>query len=268
MTESVVAITGASSGIGKALALQYAKPGAVLALVARNTAKLETIAEACRKKGATVETVAVDVRDYGAVEQWLRAVNDRTPLDIVFANAGVTNGVAEGEATEKIEDIQTLLDINLTGAIHTVSAASDIFRKNGGGRIAVISSLASYVGFKGSPAYCASKAGLRIYCQSMQRALRPFGIDLTIVYPGYVKTPMSDRIVTAKPFTKTAEQAAALIVRAVEQRRTQIGFPWLLWTGVRILAMLPLWGQNIFVPAFDYQVAEDADKNAATPLPD
>lgn len=255
MANDVVAITGAGSGIGYALALFHAKAGDVLHLAGRNLLKLEAVKAACQAEGATVYLYELDVQSKEQVQGWLQAITDKGPIDIVYANAGITNGVANDEKIERLDDIEVLLQTNLLGAVYTLSRATEIMLAQGHGHLVALSSLAAYVGFSGSPAYCASKAGLKVYCESLQRSLKSSNVGLTIIYPGYVTSPMSDRVTTAKPMRLSADKAAELIVRAVAQKQGQYGFPWLLWAGVRILSVLPISIQNIFVPLFDYKVA-------------
>ncbi len=255
MASDVVAITGAGSGIGYALALFHAKAGDVLHLAGRNLLKLDDIKAACQAEGATVYLYELDVQSKDQVQDWLQAITDRGPIDIVYANAGITNGVAHDEKIERLDDIETLFQTNLLGAVYTLSRAAEIMIAQGHGHLVAVSSLAAYIGFSGSPAYCASKAGLKVYCESLQRLLKSENIGLTVVYPGYVRSPMSERVITAKPLTISAEKAAQLIAGAVAQKKKQYGFPWLLWTGVRLLSVLPIAIQNIFVPLVDYKVA-------------
>ena len=250
-----VAITGAGSGIGYALALFHAKAGDVLHLAGRNLDKLEKIKAVCKAEGINVFLSELDVRSKDQVQSWLQGVAATGAIDIVYANAGVTNGVASNEKNERLDDMETLLQTNLAGAIYTLSAAAEIMISQGHGHLVAVSSLAAYVGFSGSPAYCASKAGLKVYCESLQRLLKSENVGLTVVYPGYVTSPMSARVTSAKPMTVSAEKAAQLIAGAAAQKKKQYGFPWLLWTGVRILSVLPFSIQNIFVPMFDYRVA-------------
>lgn len=255
MADKRVAITGAGSGIGYALALFHAKAGDVLFLAGRNPEKLELIKSACQAEGVDVFLCELDVRSKDQVKSWLEEIAATGSIDIVYANAGITNGVENGEKLERLDDLEVLLQTNLAGAIYTLSAAAEIMIAQGHGHLVAVSSLAAYAGFSGSPAYCASKAGLKIYCESLQRLLKSENVDLTVVYPGYVTSPMSERVTTAKPMTISAGKAAELIAGAAAQKKTQYGFPWLLWTGVRILSVLPLSVQNVFVPMFDYRVA-------------
>lgn len=249
-----IAITGGSSGIGAALAEYYAESGHRLALCGRNSKRLEATALKCESLGATVTTTEVDVSLLSDVKKWISNVSEDQPIDIMFVNAGVTGGVRVDKALEASEEVEKILTTNLIGATNTINEAVEMMLVSGGGQIVITNSLASYVGFPGSSAYCASKAGLKIYCESLQRLLKSKNIQITLIYPGYVDSPMSRKVVGSKPLTKSAESAARLIALAVERKKQQMGFPYSMWLGVRLLSILPIYIQNIFVPLFDWQM--------------
>ncbi len=250
----IVAITGASSGIGKALALEYAAKGYTLFLCARTLPKLEALQIECGKFASQVHIKQVDVRSSSQVREWLETIGAQYNIDIVIANAGTTNGPSVNKAIEEVIDVQEVLESNLLGAIYTISIAADLLLKQQSGRIVIISSLASYVGFPGAAAYCASKNGLRIFCESLQRRLKKTGVGISIVFPGYVDTPMSDKVISSKPFVRSAESAAATIIQGIQNKKSRIGFPVSLWFGVRLLSIMPCFVQNIFIPFFDFKV--------------
>jgi len=249
-----VAITGAGSGIGKALAIKYAAEGADLHLAGRNTKKLQAVKDDCEKYGAKVAIFQLDVRDRTRISDWLNRIHSEGPIDVVYANAGITNGTKHPRCLEELGAMEDLIATNLTGAIQTLTAASEIMIRQGSGHLVCINSLAGYIGFEGAPSYCASKAGLRVYCESLRRILRKHNVGMTVVFPGYVRTAMSDRVLYSKPLVKSAEKAAELIFDAEQKRKSQYGFPWILWAGVRLLAILPVPVQNIFVPYFEFEV--------------
>ncbi len=259
-----IAITGASSGIGAALAEYYAGFGYRLALCARNMQRLEQIASECKALGATVSITEVEISNLSDVKLWISSLNEVQPIDIMFVNAGVTGGVGAGKPLETSEDVGQILSTNLIGATNTINEAVEMMLVSGGGQIVITNSLASYVGFQGSPAYCASKAGLKIYCESLQRLLKPKNILFTLIYPGYVDSPMSRKVVGSKPLTKSAENAARLIALATEKKKPQMGFPYSMWMGVRLLSILPFSIQNIFVPLFDWQMDIEPEKNVVS----
>lgn len=254
-----IAITGASSGIGAALAKHYAQEKHSLALSGRNIERLEAVAAKCREYGAQTTTSVVDVTNLLDVSRWVSGCNATQTLDIVHVNAGITSGAGADLELECGEDAAKVMGINLIGATNTINAAMAVMLAEGKGQIVITNSLASYVGFPGTPAYCASKAGLRVYAESLQRALRPKNITVTLIYPGYVESPMSRKVISAKPMTKSAEEAARLIAGAVSRKKRQFGFPYPLWLGVRLLSVLPYFAQDFFVPMFDLKMDMQRD---------
>ena len=131
-----ILITGASSGIGRAVAVEYAAPGVRLVLVGRDTARLEQAAERCRDKGAEVETALVDVRDRQAMHDFIRAADAKAPLDLVLANAGINTGLPAGALAEDPEAVRGILSINLIGALNTVEPIIEPMCARGRGVIA------------------------------------------------------------------------------------------------------------------------------------
>lgn len=233
------AITGASAGLGRALALAYARPGITLGLVGRNASRLEDCAEACRAKGATVITKALDVRDAAAFENWLTYFDANHPIDLLIANAGVASTLAHANDWEGRERTANIVDTNFTGALNAALPVIDRMRTRGHGHIALISSIAALRGMAISPAYCASKAALKAWGDSVRPVLARDNIRVSIVLPGFVKTAMSDVFPGDKPFMWSAEKAAAHIQSKLQKGRAEIAFPSMLAFGMRLLTLLP-----------------------------
>lgn len=234
-----IAITGASGGLGRALALAYGRPGAVLGLSGRDEARLEATAADCRSLGATVVTATVDVRDAAAMEHWLDEFDAAHPIDLLIANAGAASTLAHADDWESRERTASIVDTNFYGAMHAVLPVIDRMRTRGHGQIALISSIAALRGMAISPAYCASKAALKAWGDSVRPVLARDGIRLSVVLPGFVKTAMSDVFPGEKPFLWSAEKAARHIQRGLAARRAEIAFPGLLAFGMRLLPLLP-----------------------------
>ncbi|WP_169568001.1 SDR family NAD(P)-dependent oxidoreductase [Sneathiella limimaris] len=249
-----VAITGGGEGIGAALTKLYASQGYHVAIAGRNVDKLKIVQSACTKLGGLVSYTDLDVQDAKRVSEWLHGLDNDSDLQIVIANAGITGGIKPEDQLEAIENTQSILCINLLGSINTLQPAAEIFLKKGTGKIAAISSLASYVGFSGSPGYCSSKAGLRIYCESLSRLLQNSEISVTTIFPGYVKTSMADRVNASKPLQISATEAAQKIAKAIEKGKPEFGFPCSLWVGVRFLSILPAFLKHKLANFFDYSV--------------
>lgn len=233
-----IVITGASSGIGAALAIRYAGPGRVLALHGRDAARLEATARACREKGAEVEIFIGDTTDRAGMQAWLADFDSRHAVDLVFANAGISAG--PGPLTlEDPAQARRVFDVNLMGVLNTIEPLIGVMAARGRGHIGIMSSLAGFRGFPGAPAYCASKAAVRLYGEALVGPLRATGVGVHVICPGFIKSPMTDRNPFPMPFLMSAERAAALIARGIERGRSRIAFPWPVWAGVRVLACLP-----------------------------
>ena len=234
-----ILITGASSGIGAALASEYAGPGVHLALAGRNRQRLDAVANTCGIKGAHVTTASIEITDPEAMAAWIVAYDDKHPIDLVIANAAITSGVGPGRWRESMAAIKRVLAVNFEGVIHTIEPVLDRMRERGRGQIAIVSSLAGLRGVPYSPAYSATKAGLIAYGESMRGLMRSEGIEINIVLPGFVDTPLDDSVDSPKPMRQTPERAARIIRRGLARNRARIAFPTLLYWSVLLLRSLP-----------------------------
>jgi short-subunit dehydrogenase len=234
-----IVITGASSGLGRALARAYAAPGVILGLIGRDAERLDASAEACRAKGATVETGQIDVRDAQAMQAWLHQFDDAHPIDLLIANAGAASTLASATDWEDLARTATIVDTNFYGAMHAALPVISRMRARKDGHVALISSLAALRGMAISPAYCASKSAIKAYGDSVRPILVRDGIRMSIVLPGFVKTAMSDVFPGDKPFLWSADKAATHIQRKLIAGRAEIAFPSLLAFGMRLLPLLP-----------------------------
>ncbi len=237
-TGKTVLITGASSGIGEALAVEWGRRGASLGLLARREEVLREVASKVEAVGGQALPVAVDVGDAEAVRAAVAQVSERFGrIDVLVANAG------KGELTLArafdIEVVTQVLSVNLLGAMNTVAAVLPSMLERGAGQIVAVSSLAAYRGFPGSSAYCASKAALSTFFESLRVELRPSNIYVTTIHPGFIDTPMTRGRKQKMPFLQDAAQAARLMIRAVEARRRTYAFPWQLATIARFGRWLP-----------------------------
>jgi NAD(P)-dependent dehydrogenase (short-subunit alcohol dehydrogenase family) len=233
-----VLITGASSGIGEALALEFGRRGASVGLLARRAEVLREVAEKVEAAGGRALAVAVDVRDAGEVKRAVAKVSERFGgVDVLVANAG------KGELTLArafdIEVVTQVFAVNLLGALNCVAAVLPEMIERGSGQIVAVSSLAAYRGFPGSGAYCASKAALSTFFESLRVELRPQNIYVTTIHPGFIDTPMTRGRKQKMPFLQDAERAARLMLRAVEARRRTYAFPWQLAAIARAGRWLP-----------------------------
>lgn len=232
-----ILISGASSGIGAALARLYAAPGIQLALGGRDVQRLDTVAEACRRVGASVETTPVDVTDAAATMRWVEAADDAAPLDLVIANAGISGGTFGGG--ESHEQASAIFAVNVDGVVNTVLPAAQRMRDRGRGQLALMSSLAGFRGLPGAPSYSASKAAVRAYGDALRGRLHREGIIVSVICPGFIRTPMTDVNGFPMPFLMEVEDAARRIRHGLARSRPRIAFPWPLYTVVRLAALLP-----------------------------
>jgi short-subunit dehydrogenase len=241
MTEPrCVVITGASAGIGQALALAYAAQGVVLGLIGRDAERLDASAEACRARGAEVLTGCVDVCDAEALKTWLDAFDTAHPIDLLIANAGVSSMLTSTSDWEDLARTAKVVDTNLYGALHTALPVIERMRARKRGQIALVSSLSALRGMAISPAYCTSKAALKVWADSVRPLLKRDGITLTAILPGFVKTAMSDNYQGDKSLMWSADRAAAYIRRKLAARRIEIAFPLPAQLLVRLVSMLPI----------------------------
>lgn len=234
-------LTGASSGIGEALAVALAKKGAVVGLAARRRDLLERIAKDCEKAGGTARVFAVDVTDEDAVG---RAVDEFTHefahIDILIANAGIGGNNAETRDLKPLA-VKKVIDINLLGAVNAVHAVLPSMKRRNSGHIVAISSLAGFRGLPKSAAYSASKAGMTAFFESVRLDVKHLGIDVTIIQPGFIRTPLTAGRTNKMPFLMELDDAVPLFIRAIERRKKFAAFPWQLATIVRAGKIMPAW---------------------------
>lgn len=240
MTPRHVVITGASSGIGAALARGYARRGMRLSLTARHAARLEGVAGLCRAAGANVDLQMLDIGDGAALSGWLGQCDGREPIDLVIANAGVGGErVIASDAGEPLSVAQDIITTNILGVANTLIPLVPRFVARKKGHIAIMSSLAAFVGLPQAPLYSASKAAVRTYGQGLRRLLAPNGIAVTVICPGFVETPMSASVPGGRPFLWDADRAARRIVAGLARKEREIVFPWPLATLARLANVLP-----------------------------
>jgi short-subunit dehydrogenase len=232
-----ILITGASSGLGEALARTYARPGVSLALLGRDPGRLVQVAEACRTAGAQATTMTLDVTDAAALAAAIVEFDHHQPVDLAIANAGVSGGTLGG--SESAEQTRRIAAINIDGVVNTVAPLIAPMSQRRRGQIALMSSLASFRGFPGAPAYCASKAWVRVWGEALRVDLATSGVEVSVICPGYVDTRMTRANGFHMPLLMTAERAARIIIRGLERNRARIAFPWRMYAAVRLLAALP-----------------------------
>ena len=235
---SSIVITGASSGIGEALALDYARPGVSLALTGRDTGRLEAVATACRTKGATVVADTVDVIDRETFAAWLTAFDDSHPVDLVVANAGISID-KDNSSLDDFSIVRKTLDVNVGGVLNTVEPVLQRLTARRNGQIAVVSSLAGFIGLPYSASYNASKAAVRVWGESIRFVLKKDGVGVSVICPGFVVSRMTAKAPFRMPFLMSAERASAIIRRGLARNKARIAFPLGTKAAVWLGGLLP-----------------------------
>jgi NADP-dependent 3-hydroxy acid dehydrogenase YdfG len=239
--DKIVFLTGASSGIGEALALEIAKCGATLGLLARREVLLKELADKCERNGGKARYFAVDVTDANAVAEAAESLrNEFGRVDILIANAGIGGNNSETRNFNP-QAVAQVININLLGAVNAVSAVLPAMLENKSGQLVAISSLAGFRGLPKSAAYSASKAGMTVFFESVRLDVQTKGIAVTIIQPGFIKTPLTAGRNNKMPFLMELKDAIPLFLRAVEKRKKFAAFPWQLATLVRLGKIFPAW---------------------------
>lgn len=234
-----ILVTGASSGLGAALALGYAAPGARLLLVGRDEARLAASAEACRAAGAEVVTGRFDVAEAEPFGAWLAERDAAHPIDLAIAAAGVSAGTSADGMPEGVALATMQVRANLLGAMHTAEPLLPRMIARAAGQLVLISSSAALRGLAYSPAYSASKAGVRAYGEGLRALLAPRGVAVTVVVPGFFDTPMTDRWKGPTPFMVSLDRMVATIRRGIDRRAPRVVFPRLLALGQQAADLMP-----------------------------
>ena len=233
-----VFITGASSGIGAALAREYAKRGAVIGLTARREEFLRDLAG---ELDAQTAIYSLDVRDINAIENAFADFTQKFGLpDIVIANAGVSRGTLTQEK-EDLEAFQEILDINVMGMVKTFQPFVEPMLARKSGILVGIASVAGARGIPGSGAYSASKAAAIKYLEALRVELRNSGVSVVTICPGYIKTPMTAKNPYSMPFILESSEAAQRFLKAIDQKKSIVTIPWQMGIVRFILRRLPNW---------------------------
>ncbi|MCC8432232.1 SDR family NAD(P)-dependent oxidoreductase [Reyranella aquatilis] len=221
---SSIVITGASSGIGEAMALDYAAPGVALALTGRDADRLETVTAACRAKGATIVAATIDVTDRERFLPWLEAFDDAHPVDLVIANAGISID-KDNSSLDDFSIIRKTLDVNINGVLNTVEPLLPRMIARKRGQIGIVSSLAGFIGLPYSASYNASKAAVRVWGESIRYVLKKDGVGVSVICPGFVVSRITAEAPFPMPFLMTSAKASAIIRRGLALNRPRIAFP-------------------------------------------
>ena len=238
-SKKVVFITGASSGIGHSLSVELGRRGATMGLLARRAEMLDTTVEEVQKAGGNALALPADVTDASAVQQAADTLRKEFgKIDVLIANAGIAATTDAKDLSAK--EVARLININLIGAVNSVTSVLPQMVEKGSGQLVVISSLAGYRGLPKSAAYCASKAGVSAFFESLRIDLRGTGVDVSIIHPGFIKTALTAGRQADMPFLMELDDATRKIVRAIETHKKSCAFPWQLATIVRAGMVFPI----------------------------
>jgi short-subunit dehydrogenase len=236
----VAVITGASSGIGHALAKVLAAEGAKVGLVARRKSELDKLASEIEAAGGQAAVAAADVGQRKEAVAAIHEVAARLgPVDLLVANAGV--GIPTKLEPMNVPEIERTIRVNLLGVVYALEAVLPSMLQRGRGHIAAVSSMASYKGLPGESAYCASKSAVNAYLEGLRIQLRERGIAVTTICPGFVRTPMTEANKFKMPFLVEVDDSARRISRALQRRVKVYNFPWQMMLLMRLTQWMPDW---------------------------
>jgi short-subunit dehydrogenase len=231
-------ITGASSGIGESLAYYYSQKGYTIGITARRNDRLQTVADKCIELGGKPIVYNIDVSDKEKCKDAAKDfMSTNKGIDIVIANAGVggDDNILSGDPSE----INSILKINLLGVTNSVIPFIPKMKEQHSGRIAIISSIASFRGLPHHGGYSASKAALRNLTESWNYTLKPYGISLTTIFPGYIDTEMTKDHKFKMPFLMHSDKASRIIANSIQRKRRKLILPWQWKFIIPIFCILP-----------------------------
>lgn len=235
---SVVWCTGAGKGIGRAVALRLARDGGTVAASSRTAGDLEAVAAEAVGLGGTIRPYSLDVTDADAVARAVDTIEaELGRLDLVILNAGTHTPIRAAEFDRSV--FRKLMETNYMGTVNALSAVLPRFIDRRAGHIAVVASVAGYRGLPTAAAYGASKAALINMCEAFKPELDRYGVQLTLINPGFVKTPLTDRNDFKMPFLMEVEDAAERIVEGLSTKRFEVTFPKRFTWGMKIARCLP-----------------------------
>jgi short-subunit dehydrogenase len=221
-----ILITGASSGIGAALAQVYAAPDRQFILWGQNAERLAATAEQCRARGAVVETASFDLTDFDRLIAMLEAADRQYPLDLAIFNAGLGGSLPRQRTGQDVHLVQRMAGVNFTAPVIGANFVAQCMAGRGSGRIVLIGSVAGSYPLPMAPVYSGTKAGLALFAEALRLRLRKIGVAVTLVSPGFVDTPMSRSLKEPRPFLITADKAAQIIARRIARGARHIVVPW------------------------------------------
>jgi len=233
-----ILITGASSGLGRSLALNYAKQGVLLFLNGRDRERLLETVQLCESKGSKVIFQNLDVNDKSAMKNWIINCDKVSDIDLVIANAGISLGTS-CKNDEFNDDFYNIFSTNIFGVLNTILPIIPrmIERKNG--QIALVSSMSSFIGMPSCPAYSSSKACIKTLGESLRGYLKEYNIGVSTICPGFIKTPLTDKNNFNMPMIMSCEKASKIIIKGISKNKGLIVFPFIYYIILKLLRFLP-----------------------------
>ncbi|MCK5518702.1 MAG: SDR family NAD(P)-dependent oxidoreductase [Alphaproteobacteria bacterium] len=235
--QKTILITGASSGIGKALAILYAEQGVNMLLTGRNEGRLREVENLCFQKGAAIETSVLCVTNRPAFEEKILEWDDRLPIDMLIANAGISGG--SKDASRSDVRFREVMDVNLDGTFNTINPMIPRMIDRKSGHIVLMSSMAGFRGMPNAPAYSVSKVAVRAYGDALRPLLKRNNITVSTIFPGFVKTPLTDVNGFKMPFIMEVDRAAEIIRRGLDAKKASIAFPFQMHALCWLLGVMP-----------------------------
>ena len=234
-----ICITGASSGIGAALAKAYAAPHIHLILTARHVQRLEQVAKDCQERGATTAIHSIDITDQTTLTAWLAEQDQATPIDLLIANAGCSGTQLSEEYMDTYARTQRLWDVHTKGTLITIHAVLPNMQQRRHGQIAIMSSINALIPTGSSGSYGAAKAALLHYGQSLRGQLKKQGIAVNVICPGWVNSALTDLNTHPMPFKISADRASEIIKKQLKNNKPLLIFPWPMAWVTWIYRVLP-----------------------------
>jgi short-subunit dehydrogenase len=226
MSARSILITGASSGIGAALARIYAAPGIRIALWGRDRERLDATADECRARGAAVDTACFDLAEFDQLVENLESADALKPLDLAIFNAGIGGSLPSNRVAQDARATERMAGVNFTAAVIGANLLAERMTERGCGRIVLVGSIAESFPLPMAPLYAGTKAGLALFAEALGIRLRRHGVGVTLVSPGFIDTPMSRGLREPRPFLIGADAAAAIIARKIGRGKRRIVVPW------------------------------------------
>ena len=238
LTNKTILITGASTGIGKELATQLAQKNNRLVLIARREQLLRELVETIPKHEAGHRISSCDVSDFAEIEKCCKGIiKEKIVFDALILNAGIGGGFDVADID--VENFQKIFDVNFMGNIYFLKYLLPGMIERKSGIVSAVSSIAGYRGMPRSAPYSSSKAALSTLMESLRIDLWSSGIKVSLISPGFVKTPMTDRNDYYMPFMIPVENAAKIIIKGLEKEKTEIHFPFLMWLLAKMGKLIP-----------------------------